>query len=213
MTKVLLSPLIAQWMDNLGDVLNGGKLYTYAGGTTTPITTWTDSTGATAHANPIVLDSAGREQGGIWVTEGTAYKVIAKTSADVTLDTNDNVVVGDVAASDSDEYEVVVTYAGTPGAQAWIGGIELKRSVTFPINFTGSGGSVITNPGSTYAIDVQKNGVSVGTVTISTAGVFSFATTGGTTVACVDGDTLDFYGPASVGTAANIKFTLVGDLA
>lgn len=212
MAKVLLTAVISQFLDNLGEELNGGKLYIYAGGTTTPITTWTDSTGATAQANPIILDSAGREPGGVWVTAGTAYKVVAKTSADVTLDTVDNIVVGEAAAAEDDEYEVILTYTGTPGAQGWMGGIEFKRSVTFPVNLTGSGGSVVTNPGATFVIVVKKNGSTVATISISTAGVFSFTTSGGSTVPCVDGDTLDFYGPDSVGTAADFKITLVGDL-
>lgn len=213
MPKVLVPDIFRQHFDNLGEELNGGTIDTYEGGTVTPATTWTESTGGTAQANPIVLDSAGREQGGIWITAGTAYKFVLKTSAGVTLDTVDNVVVGEVAAASDDDYEVILTYVGTPGAQAWMGGMEFKRAVDFPANFTGSGGSVVTNPGSTFDIDVQKNGVSTGTISISTVGVFTFTTSGGAAVSFADGDTIDFYGPASVGTAANIKATLVGSLA
>ena len=49
----------AQFIDAAGVPLAGGLLYTYAAGTTTPQTTYTDSTGATANSNPIVLDSRG----------------------------------------------------------------------------------------------------------------------------------------------------------
>lgn len=212
MVKVLASSVLAQYFDNLGDVLNGGFIDTYEGGTSTPATTWTSSTGGTAHANPIVLDSAGRVPSGIWVTEGTAYKFRFRSSAGVTLDTIDNVVIGDTATSDDDEYEIVLSYPGTPGAQEWMGGVELKRSVTFPVNFTGSGGSVITNPSATFDIDVQKNGVTCGTISIATDGVFTFTTAAAATVACVDGDAIAFYGPDAVGTAANITVTLVGAL-
>lgn len=212
MTKVLAPDVFRQHFDNLGDVLNGGTITTHAGGTSTPITTWTDSTGATAQANPIVLDSAGREQGGIWITAGTAYKFILKTSAGVTLDTVDNIVVGEAEGASDTEYEVPLVYVGTPGAQAWMGGWHFKRSVTFPANFTGSGGSVVTDPDAQFDIDVKKDGVSVGTISISTAGVWTFTTVGGATVAAVDGTKLDFYGPASIGTAANFRGNLVGDL-
>lgn len=213
MPKVLASPVFAHWFDNLGDVLNGGKIYTYEGGTVTPITTWTSDTGAVAQANPIVLDSAGREPGGVWITEGVAVKFVLKSSADVTLDTIDNVTIGDAAGADDDEYEVVLTYTGTPGAQAWMGGVEFKRSVTFPANFTGSGGSVVTSPASDFEIDVQKNGAAAGTITIASTGVFTFVTVGGAAIAVADGDTFDFYGDDAVGVAANFKATLVGDLA
>ena len=81
----------AQFFDNNGNVLSGGKIYTYEAGTTTPLATYTSSTGVTAHTNPIVLDSAGRVPGGeIW-TQLQLYKFVLKTSAEVTIATYDNV--------------------------------------------------------------------------------------------------------------------------
>jgi hypothetical protein len=212
MPKVLAPDVFRQHFDNSGDVLNGGKIETYAGGTSTPATTWTDSAGGTTQANPIILDSTGREPGGIWITAGTAYKFILKTSAGVTLDTVDNIVVGEAADAEDNEFEVAVTYCGTPGAQGFMGAHEFTRSVTFPVNFDGARGSVQTSPGGSYVITAKKNGVECGTVTIAATGVYTFATTGGATVACVSGDTLSFHAPASVGTAADFAFTLVGDL-
>jgi hypothetical protein len=82
----------AQFFDNNGVILSGGKIYTYAAGTTTPLATYTSSTGVTAHTNPIVLDSAGRVPGGeIWVVASTLYKFVLKTSAEVLIATYDNV--------------------------------------------------------------------------------------------------------------------------
>ena len=81
----------AQFFDNNGNVLSGGKIYTYEAGTTTPLATYTSSTGVTAHTNPIVLDSAGRVPGGeIW-NQLQLYKFVLKTSAEVTIATYDNV--------------------------------------------------------------------------------------------------------------------------
>lgn len=211
----LAPPLwLTQLFDNLGDVLAGGKVYTYAAGTTTPLATYTDAGGMSANTNPVVLDSAGRAD--IWLTEGVSYKFILTVAGgdpDSPLETADGIISGEVPDETADDYEVVLTYANTPTAQGWMGGIELKRAVTFPIDFEGSGGSCITNPDLDFEISVQLNGVEVGTATISNAGVFTFLTTGGTTVVCVDGDTIDFYGPDTVGTAANIKATFVGALA
>jgi hypothetical protein len=92
---VLLSPVggvAAQFFDNNGNVLSGGKLFTYSAGTTTPAATFTSSLGVTAHTNPIVLDSGGRVPGGeTWLTDGIIYKFVLQTSTDVLIATYDNV--------------------------------------------------------------------------------------------------------------------------
>jgi len=82
----------AQFFDNNGVPLAGGKIYTYEAGTSTPLATYTSSTGNTAHTNPIVLDSAGRVPNGgeIW-NQLRLYKFVLKTSAEVLLATYDNV--------------------------------------------------------------------------------------------------------------------------
>lgn len=93
---VNLSPIggvAAQFFDNNGDPLSGGKIYTYAAGTTTPQTTYTSSTGATPHSNPIILDAAGRVPSGeIWLTDGVQYKFLIKTSTDVQIGSYDNII-------------------------------------------------------------------------------------------------------------------------
>jgi hypothetical protein len=81
----------AQFFDNNGNPLSGGKIYTYEAGTSTPLATYTSSSGAVAHTNPIVLDAAGRVPGGeIW-NALRLYKFVLKTSAEVTIATYDNV--------------------------------------------------------------------------------------------------------------------------
>lgn len=81
----------AQFFDNSGNPLTGGKIFSYEAGTTTPLATYTSSSGNTAHTNPIILDAAGRVPGGeIWV-ELRLYKFVLKTSTDVTIATYDNV--------------------------------------------------------------------------------------------------------------------------
>jgi hypothetical protein len=82
----------AQFFDNNGVILSGGKIYTYAAGTTTPQTTYTSASGATPHANPIILDSAGRVPGGeIWLTDGLVYKFVIETATGSLLGTYDNI--------------------------------------------------------------------------------------------------------------------------
>ena len=93
--SVSLSPFAgagAQFFDNNGVILSGGKIYTYAAGTTTPLATYTSISGATAHANPIVLNSAGRiASGEIWVADGKAYKFAVYTADNVLIGTYDNI--------------------------------------------------------------------------------------------------------------------------
>ena len=87
-----LAGAAAQFFDNNGVPLTGGLIYTYTAGTTTPAATYTSSTGLTAHANPIVLDAAGRiATGEIWLTTGVDYKFLVKTSANVQLGSYDNI--------------------------------------------------------------------------------------------------------------------------
>jgi hypothetical protein len=71
--------------------LVGGKLFTYAAGTTTPIATYTDHTGNTSNTNPVILDSTG--QASVWLVDTTAYKYVLKDADDVLLFTVDYVSV------------------------------------------------------------------------------------------------------------------------
>ena len=91
---VYLSPLAgagAQFFDDDGDPLVGGKLFSYAAGTTTPLATYTDDSGAVANTNPIILDAGGRTPSAVWLTGGSAYKFVLKTSADVEIWTFDDI--------------------------------------------------------------------------------------------------------------------------
>jgi len=72
-----------------GNPLVGGKIYTYAAGTTTPLATYTDAGAGTANTNPIILNSLG--QANIWLTPSSSYKFSVYTSADVLLYTVDNI--------------------------------------------------------------------------------------------------------------------------
>jgi hypothetical protein len=80
-----------QFFSNSGVPLAGGKLYTYAAGTTTPQPSYTSNSGLTANANPIILDSAGRLPSEVWLTSGVSYKFVLKTSLDVEIGTYDNI--------------------------------------------------------------------------------------------------------------------------
>ena len=113
---VNLSPIggaAQQFFDNNGVILSGGKIYTYAAGTTTPQATYTSSSGVTPHTNPIILDSAGRVPGGeIWVVDAQAYKFVIYTALDILIGTYDNITVT-VQNANNIEYDPPFTGALT----------------------------------------------------------------------------------------------------
>ena len=76
-------------LDNSGNPLSGGKLYSYLAGTSTPAATYSDSTLATPNANPTILDAGGRAS--VYLS-ATSYKFILTSSSDVTIYTQDNVI-------------------------------------------------------------------------------------------------------------------------
>lgn len=100
---VFLSPLAGagqQFLDNSGNPLTGGKLYTYAAGTTTPETTYTTAAGTTPHANPIIMDAAGRLESEVWLTGEVAYKFVLRDSVDALIGTYDDIYgINDVSAT------------------------------------------------------------------------------------------------------------------
>jgi hypothetical protein len=140
-----------QFFDNNGAPLNAGKIYTYQAGSSTPLATYTSSSGLTANANPIILGTSGRPPNDIWLTEGFFYKFILKDSSDVTIQTYDN-LYGIVGATPP---------AATPipagGIFLWSGSIG-----SIPAGYVlcnGSNGTpdlrdrFVVGAGSTYAVD------------------------------------------------------------
>lgn len=89
---VLLTPPVLQFLDDDGVPLAGGKIYTYAAGTDNPKATYTDASGNTQAANPVVLDSAGRTV--VWV-QGS-YKFVIKDAQNNIIRTTDNVTAFNV---------------------------------------------------------------------------------------------------------------------
>jgi hypothetical protein len=115
---VSLSPFAGagwQFFTDNGVPLTGGKLYVYLAGTTSPATTYTNSTGATANTNPIILNSAGRLANEIWLTVGLNYKFILKTSVDTQIGSWDNIPAGTTDVADLQAALASSTGAGMIG--------------------------------------------------------------------------------------------------
>lgn len=88
MTTTLSPSPKLQFFGTDGTPLVGGKLYSYTAGTSTPLATYTDSTGSTANPNPTILDSRG--EANVWLSSNV-YKLVLKTSTDTLLWTVDSI--------------------------------------------------------------------------------------------------------------------------
>ncbi len=205
------APWLLQLFDDYGAVLAGGKVYSYEAGTSTPLATYQDRLGATPNANPTILDAAGRAD--IRLTNGVSYKIVILNSDDVELDSKDYLSVGEAASSSDATLLVNFTFEGTPGAQGFMGGMIFDRAATFPIDFEGSQASAQTSPTSDFVGSIRKNGVEVGTVTISSLGAATFTTTSGVAVSFDVGDEMTLRAPDSVYAIADVLVTIPGEIA
>ena len=88
MTASLIPSPVMQFTDATGAPLVGGKVYTYAAGTTTPLASYTSYAATSSNTNPVILDSRG--EAAIWFGNAT-YKVILKDSTDTLIWTSDNI--------------------------------------------------------------------------------------------------------------------------
>lgn len=127
MAQLMAAPY-SYFADSSGLPLSGGKIYTYAAGTTTPKASYTDATATVPLANPVILDSAGRAE--IWLVG--AYKVVVKDSLDNVIHTTDNFTVlnatGDMNTSVYDPAAVNEQLVGLTASQTLT-----NKTLTSPI--------------------------------------------------------------------------------
>ncbi|WP_089401639.1 hypothetical protein [Noviherbaspirillum humi] len=89
-----------QTLTAAGAPASGYKLWTYAAGSSSQLSTYTDSSGTVAQANPVVLNAAGFPASPIWLQSGLGYKFVLTDANGVTIRTVDNVSgVNDVGAT------------------------------------------------------------------------------------------------------------------
>jgi hypothetical protein len=110
-----------------------------------------------------------------------------------------------------DAYDLVFSLAGFPDSGRDYPVIVFTRAVVFAANFSGSVGSVGTNPFSSAIFTVKQNGSMVGTATVSNTGVFTFSSSGGNPVTFNIGDRLTLQAPVPQDPLMQDVFlTLVG---
>lgn len=107
---VLYTPHFVQFFNEDGTPLNGGKLYTYAAGTTAPKATYTTAAGNIENANPVVLDGEGRAV--IFISG--SYKFLLTDADDVPVGPNGGVTdnVTSFTALDSSNEPYFESFSG-----------------------------------------------------------------------------------------------------
>lgn len=155
----LLSPVFNdEQLDNNGDPLVGGQVIFYLAGTSTVTNTYTDSTGATAHPSPIVLNTRGEVTGSIWLTEGRLYKARLFDASGVLIREFDNIsAINDTSIT-----------TGTSGDIEWTGTLSPVYLSATSFSVAGDQTAILAKYRRTRS--VVSGGIVYGTITSATYG-------------------------------------------
>lgn len=166
MTEVLSPSAKQQFFDNNGRPLVGGKLFTYAAGSSTKLATYTNSGGLTQNTNPVILDYRG--ECNLWIPPNVAYKYVLAPSTDTDPPANPIWSVDNVVSD-----QLITLYGGvdTGVADAYV--------LTFDANFTAYTDGIII-----YWTPANSN---TGASTINVNGLGPVAITNQDGTALVDG--------------------------
>lgn len=118
---------------------------------------------------------------------------------------------GPTGPAGTSNYSIATSIVGAPTANEVVFVHIVAETVDFPANFSGSRCSVGVNPTATYVLTIKKNGTTIGTISISTSGAATFASSGGSPYTLSPGDILSLVAPATPdATADQIAATLLG---
>lgn len=208
----LLSPVPRlAFLNSAGAPAVGYKLYTYEAGSTTPLATYTDSTGGTANANPIILDARGEAD--VWIS-AVQYKYVLKTDADVTVFTADNIQNVSVPT----QYEsVVITCSDETTALAADTAVMTFR-MPYAMTLTGVKASLTTAQasGAIFTVDINDEGTTVLSTKITIDNTEETSVTAATpavisdTALAADAEITVDIDQIGDGTATGLKVTLNG---
>jgi hypothetical protein len=149
MPNYLISPKdIYSALDLNGNPLEGGQLFTYIAGSSTPTPTYTDASGTVENTNPIILDTRGEAR--VWLNDEFVYKYVLKTSVEngsVTIRTTDNI------------------QANNGGGGGGLSSVTHSDSLTISLDGLGTAPSPLT-------ADVLISSISANALGITTGGLY-----------------------------------------
>jgi microcystin-dependent protein len=129
---VLAPTPVLQFTDNNGNLLTGGLLFTYAAGTTTKQSAFTDSSGNTPLPNPIVLNSAGEVCAttisgscGLWLDPSLSYKIVLAPATAGDPPTSSFWTIDNIVSPETAVLNALAAYEAT------IGGVPIGLQAPF----------------------------------------------------------------------------------
>jgi hypothetical protein len=217
--SVNLSPVgnAFQFFSNDGLPLNAGKIFTYQAGSTTPLATYTDSSGLIANTNPIILGTDGRPPSTIWLSDSFFYKFVLTDASDVVIQTYDNLygIIGTIptVAPASLPAGCILLWSGS------IGSIPAGFVLCNGLNGTPDlRNRFVVGAGSTYAVDASGGSADaivvshahttvVGNPSVSLTGSFKFTDDSPGSPASVRAENISgiFSGTSTTGDFANLS--------
>ena len=148
----------AQFFDDNGSPLVGGKLYSYAAGTTTLLATYTTNAGTVANTNPIILNAGGRTPNEIWQATGILLKFVLYNSVNELIGTYDGIPsINDPFGINSQLTSVAGTNTITATATPTLTAYATGAIYSFIAANTNSGAATLSIDGLT-AKSITKNG-------------------------------------------------------
>jgi hypothetical protein len=163
-------------------------------GVITALTTAKMTIGGT-DGDVIVNDSAGES---VTIAKWTSRRTVL-----------DDIGIG--GGSGTGAYDMRFGFVATPSASQVIDTVMAVRDIDLPANLAGSLGQIGANPTASFVMDLKDDGTTIGTITISTTGAFTFATTSGTPKTIDVGSVITLVAPTTAdATAANMTLTILG---
>lgn len=175
MSAALLPWVRQQFFDANGKPLSGGKVYTYAAGTTTPQAAYTDASGTTALANPVVLDAAGTAS--LWLG-AASYKLVVTDAGGATIATIDNVSAVSLTQLQAEQTFSSLTVSG----DATVDGNETVDGTLTAATLTVTGAANLEGALTAASLAVTGNETVGGTLDVTGATTLGDLTAGAATV-------------------------------
>ena len=112
-TAVTLAPLPIQQLFNANGVpLAFGCVFSYQVATSTPLSTYTDYTGTTLNANPVILSASGTYS--MWLQAGVSYSLVVKSAGGTNCSSGSTIAFVNGVGGGSTTLTTIVPYSATP---------------------------------------------------------------------------------------------------